>query len=112
MQFGMGKSNAKIFVKPTNGIKFSDVAGEDEAKDSLQEVVEYLHDPTKYRDIGAKMPKGILLVGPPGTGKTYRGSVLICDHVEAGRSVGVTAHSHAVIANLLKAVRKEGNSLQ
>ena len=66
MQFGMGKSNAKIFVK----IKFSDVAGEDEAKDSLQEVVEYLHDPTKYRDIGAKMPKGILLVGPPGTGKT------------------------------------------
>ena len=64
MQFGMGKSNAKIFVKPTNGIKFSDVAGEDEAKDSLQEVVEYLHDPTKYRDIGAK------LVGPPGTGKT------------------------------------------
>lgn len=70
MQFGMGKSNAKIFVKPTNGIKFSDVAGEDEAKDSLQEVVEYLHDPTKYRDIGAKMPKGILLVGQPGTGKT------------------------------------------
>lgn len=70
MQFGMGKSNAKIFVKPTNGIKFSDVAGEDEAKDSLQEVVEYLHDPMKYRDIGAKMPKGILLVGPPGTGKT------------------------------------------
>ena len=70
MQFGMGKSNAKIFVKPTNGIKFSDVSGEDEAKDSLQEVVEYLHDPTKYRDIGAKMPKGILLVGPPGTGKT------------------------------------------
>lgn len=70
MQFGMGKSNAKIFVKPTNGIKFSDAAGEDEAKDSLQEVVEYLHDPTKYRDIGAKMPKGILLVGPPGTGKT------------------------------------------
>lgn len=70
MQFGMGKSNAKIFVKPTNGIKFVDVAGEDEAKDSLQEVVEYLHNPTKYRDIGAKMPKGILLVGPPGTGKT------------------------------------------
>lgn len=70
MQFGMGKSNAKIFVKPTNGIKFADVAGEDEAKDSLQEVVEYLHNPSKYRDIGAKMPKGILLVGPPGTGKT------------------------------------------
>lgn len=70
MQFGMGKSNAKIFVKPTNGIKFADVAGEDEAKDSLQEVVEYLHNPTKYRDIGAKMPKGILIVGPPGTGKT------------------------------------------
>ena len=70
MQFGMGKSNAKVFVKPTNGIKFADVAGEDEAKDSLQEVVEYLHNPAKYKDIGAKMPKGILLVGPPGTGKT------------------------------------------
>ena len=70
MQFGLGKSNAKIFVKPTNGIKFADVAGEDEAKDSLQEVVSYLHNPSRYKDIGAKMPKGILLVGPPGTGKT------------------------------------------
>lgn len=70
MQFGMGKSNAKIFVKPTNGIKFADVAGEDEAKDSLQEVVSYLHNPSRYKNIGAKMPKGILLVGPPGTGKT------------------------------------------
>lgn len=70
MQFGMGKSNAKIYVKPTDGIKFADVAGEDEAKDSLKEVVSYLHDPSKYKDIGAKMPKGILLVGPPGTGKT------------------------------------------
>ena len=70
MQFGMGKSNAKVFVKPTNGIKFADVAGEDEAKDSLQEVVEYLHNPAKYKEIGAKMPKGVLLVGPPGTGKT------------------------------------------
>ena len=70
IQFGMGKSNAKVFVKPTNGIKFADVAGEDEAKDNLKEVVSYLHDPDKYREIGAKMPKGILLVGPPGTGKT------------------------------------------
>lgn len=70
MQFGMGKSNAKVFVKPTDGIKFADVAGEDEAKDNLKEVVSYLHDPDKYREIGAKMPKGILLVGPPGTGKT------------------------------------------
>ena len=70
MQFGLGKSHAKIFVKPTDGIKFSDVAGEDEAKDSLKEVVSYLHDPTIYKEIGAKMPKGILLVGPPGTGKT------------------------------------------
>lgn len=70
MQFGLGKSNAKIFVKPTNGIKFADVAGEDEAKDSLKEVVSYLHNPSRYKEIGAKMPKGILLVGPPGTGKT------------------------------------------
>ena len=65
-----GKSNAKIYVKSSEGIKFSDVAGEDEAKDNLKEIVEYLHDPTRYREIGASMPKGILLVGPPGTGKT------------------------------------------
>ena len=70
MQFGLGKSNAKIFVKPTDGIRFADVAGEDEAKEGLQEVVEYLHNPSKYKEIGAKMPKGILLVGPPGTGTT------------------------------------------
>ena len=70
MQFGLGKSNAKIFVKPTDGIRFADVAGEDEAKEGLQEVVEYLHNPSKYKAIGAKMPTGILLVGPPGTGKT------------------------------------------
>ncbi len=65
-----GKSNAKIYVKSTEGIKFSDVAGEDEAKESLQEIVDYLHDPSQYRSIGATMPKGVLLVGPPGTGKT------------------------------------------
>ena len=65
-----GKSNAKVYVKSSEGIKFSDVAGEDEAKDNLKEIVEYLHDPKKYQDIGASMPKGILLVGPPGTGKT------------------------------------------
>ena len=70
MMFGMGKSNAKIYVKSTAGIKFDDVAGEDEAKENLTEIVDYLHDPTKYRDIGAAMPKGLLLVGPPGTGKT------------------------------------------
>ena len=70
MAFGMGKSNAKIYVKSSAGIKFSDVAGEDEAKDSLKEIVDYLHDPKKYKDVGAAMPKGILLVGPPGTGKT------------------------------------------
>ena len=70
MMFGMGKSSAKIYVKSSEGIKFSDVAGEDEAKESLQEVVNYLHDPGKYKEIGASMPKGILLVGPPGTGKT------------------------------------------
>ena len=65
-----GKSNAKMYVKSSEGIKFSDVAGEDEAKDNLKEIVEYLHDPSKYREIGATMPKGVLLVGPPGTGKT------------------------------------------
>ncbi|PWM64760.1 MAG: cell division protein FtsH [Clostridiales bacterium] len=70
MMFGMGKSNAKIYVQSTEGIKFSDVAGEDEAKDSLKEIVDYLHNPNKYKQIGASMPKGILLVGPPGTGKT------------------------------------------
>ena len=67
---GMGESNAKVYVKSSNGIKFTDVAGEDEAKENLTEIVEYLHDPDKYKEIGASMPKGILLVGPPGTGKT------------------------------------------
>ena len=70
MMFGMGKSNAKIYVQSTEGIRFSDVAGEEEAKEALQEVVDYLHNPSKYKEIGAAMPKGILLVGPPGTGKT------------------------------------------
>ncbi|MST68068.1 ATP-dependent zinc metalloprotease FtsH [Clostridiales Family XIII bacterium RF-744-FAT-WT-3] len=70
MMFGMGKSNAKVYVQSTDGIKFDDVAGEDEAKENLQEIVDYLHDPGKYKSIGASMPKGVLLVGPPGTGKT------------------------------------------
>ena len=70
MMFGMGRSNAKVYVKSSEGIRFSDVAGEEEAKENLQEIVEYLHDPGKYKEIGATMPKGILLVGPPGTGKT------------------------------------------
>ena len=70
LTFGMGKSNAKVYVKSSEGIKFSDVAGEDEAKESLAEDVDYLHNPDKYREVGAAMPKGILLVGPPGTGKT------------------------------------------
>jgi len=70
MMFNMGKSNARVYIKSTSGILFQDVAGEDEAKESLQEIVDYLHDPAKYTKIGAKMPKGILLVGPPGTGKT------------------------------------------
>ena len=70
MMFGMGKSNAKLSVKSSEGIRFDDVAGEDEAKENLAEIVEYLHDPSKYREIGASMPKGVLLVGPPGTGKT------------------------------------------
>ena len=70
MIFGMGKSNAKVYVKSSEGIRFSDVAGEDEAKENLSEIVDYLHNPAKYKEIGASMPKGILLVGPPGTGKT------------------------------------------
>lgn len=70
LSFGLGKSNAKVYVKSSEGIRFADVAGEDEAKENLTEIVEYLHDPGKYREIGASMPKGILLVGPPGTGKT------------------------------------------
>ena len=70
MMFNMGKSNAKVYVKSTEGIRFDDVAGEDEAKENLTEIVNYLHDPSKYQEIGASMPKGVLLVGPPGTGKT------------------------------------------
>ena len=70
LMFGPGKSSARVYVKSSEGIKFSDVAGEDEAKDNLREIVDYLHDPARYREIGASMPKGILLVGPPGTGKT------------------------------------------
>ena len=70
MMFGMGRSNAKIYVKSSEGIRFEDVAGEDEAKENLMEIVEYLHDPAKYKEVGAQMPKGVLLVGPPGTGKT------------------------------------------
>lgn len=70
MSFGLGKSNAKIYVQSTEGIRFSDVAGEDEAKENLAEIVDYLHNPHKYSDVGASMPKGVLLVGPPGTGKT------------------------------------------
>ena len=70
MMFNMGKSNARVYVKSSDGIKFDDVEGVDEAEENLQEIVDYLHDPAKYRDIGASMPKGVLLVGPPGTGKT------------------------------------------
>ena len=70
MSFGMGKSNARIYVQSSDGIRFSDVAGEDEAKENLAEIVDYLHNPKKYTDVGASMPKGVLLVGPPGTGKT------------------------------------------
>lgn len=76
MMFGMGKSNAKVYIKSSDGIKFSDVAGEDEAKESLAEIVDYLHTPEKYQQIGACMPKGILLVGPPGTGKTLLAKVV------------------------------------
>ena len=78
MSFNMGKSNAKVYVKSSDGIKFSDVAGEDEAKENLTEIVDYLHNPDKYREIGASMPKGILLVGPPGTGKTMLAAAAAC----------------------------------
>lgn len=70
MMFGMGKSNTKVYVKSSEGIKFSDVAGEEEAKENLTEIADCLHNPDRYKEIGASMPKGILLVGPPGTGKT------------------------------------------
>ncbi len=69
MSFGMGKSNAKVYVQSTEGIRFDDVAGEDEAKESMAEIVDYLHNPKKYTDVGAAMPRGVLLVGPPGAGK-------------------------------------------
>ena len=74
---GVGKSNAKVYVQSTHGIRFADVAGEDEAKENLQEIVDYLHDPKKYEEIGASMPKGILLVGPPGTGKTMLAKAVV-----------------------------------
>lgn len=77
MMFSMGRSNAKVYVKSSEGIKFSDVAGEDEAKENLTEIVDYLHNPDKYREIGASMPKGILLVGPPGTGKTMLAKAVV-----------------------------------
>ena len=78
MAFGMGKSNAKIYVQSSEGIRFSDVAGEDEAKENLSEIVDYLHNPKKYTDVGASMPKGVLLVGPPGTGKTPGSAAWTC----------------------------------
>ncbi len=70
MSFGLGKSNAKVCVQSAQGIRFYDIAGEEEAKEGLEEIVDYLHDPKRYTDTGASMPKGVLLVGPPGTGKT------------------------------------------
>lgn len=70
MSFGLGKSNAKVCVQSAQGIRFYDIAGEEEAKESLEEIVDYLHDPKRYTDTGASMPKGVLLVGSPGTGKT------------------------------------------
>ena len=90
MMFGMGKSNAKIYVQSTNGIKFSDVAGEDEAKENLQEIVDYLHDPNKYKTIGASMPKGVLLVGPPGTGKTMLAKAVAGESMEMFVGMGAS----------------------
>jgi cell division protease FtsH len=79
MMFNLGKSNAKVYVKSSDGIKFSDVEGVDEAEENLQEIVDYLHNPEKYREIGASMPKGVLLVGPPGTGKTMLAKAVACE---------------------------------
>ena len=90
MMFGMGKSNAKIYVNSTEGIKFTDVAGEDEAKENLTEIVEYLHNPGKYKEIGASMPKGILLVGPPGTGKTMLAKAVAGEFVEMFVGMGAS----------------------
>ena len=85
---GAGKSNAKVYVQSTHGIRFADVAGEDEAKENLQEIVNYLHDPKKYEEIGASMPKGILLVGPPGTGKTMLAKAVAGDAIGQKRNSG------------------------
>ena len=84
---GVGKSNVKVYVQSTHGIRFADVAGEDEAKENLQEIVDYLHDPGKYESIGASMPKGILLVGPPGTGKTHLAAAIANHLIAQGKPV-------------------------
>ena len=107
MSFGMGNSNAKVYVKDSAGsIKFDDVAGEDEAKENLSEIVNYLHDPSKYRDIGASMPKGILLVGPPGTGKTSCALKKMVEtfYKEEGAQILLLSYTNRAVDEICKAL--------
>ncbi|MFQ7010468.1 MAG: ATP-dependent metallopeptidase FtsH/Yme1/Tma family protein, partial [Oscillospiraceae bacterium] len=113
MMFGLGGSNAKVYVKSAEGIKFSDVAGEDEAKENLTEIVNYLHDPAKYQDIGASMPKGILLVGPPGTGKTLLAKAVAGEanvpffHVRFGVRGDVRRHGREQVRDLFRQAKEK-----
>ena len=106
MMFNMGKSNAKVYVKSAEGIKFDDVAGEDEAKENLTEVVNYLHDPSKYQEIGASMPKGILLVGPPGTGKTSCALKKMVEtfYKEEGAQILLLSYTNRAVDEICKAL--------
>ena len=114
MAFGMGKSNAKIYVQSSEGIRFSDVAGEDEAKENLSEIVDYLHNPKKYTDVGASMPKGVLLVGPPGTGKTMLAKAVagvseraVFLHVRLGICRDVRWHGRIEVRDLFRQAKEK-----
>ena len=109
---GMGKSNAKVYVQSTAGIRFADVAGEDEAKENLQEVVNYLHDPSKYESIGAKMPKGILLVGPPGTGKTMLAKAVAGESHVPFFSMSGSEFVEKIVSMGASNVREDSNALR